>query len=137
YHAHCRAKARRKLSRRHHRIQPAQWALVYQHLQRRWTPEQIGQLRDRTGQRWISYQTIYQYLRIDKVAGGTWYEWLPQGRKQRRRHFHRRVRGGARGRSIAERPAIVAARKQVGHWEIDTIKGKGRACLVTAVERVT
>lgn len=133
YHAHCQAVARRGHARRNRRISPRQWAVVHRHLERRWTPEQIGQLQDAAGARWISYQTIYQYLRRDKAAGGTWYRWLPQGRKQRRRHFHRRVRGGPRGRSIDERPAIVAARIQVGHWEIDTVMGSTRACLVTAV----
>lgn len=137
YHAHCLARSRRSHSRRNRRIGLLQWALVHRHLERRWTPEQIGQLRDGAGHRWISYETIYQYLRRDKAAGGTWYQWLPQGRRQRHRHFHRRSRGGPRGRSITERPAIVAARQQIGHWEIDTVKGKGRACLVTAVERVT
>ena len=36
-----------------------------------------------------------------------------------------------------ERPAIVARRRQIGHWEIDTVQGSTRVCLVTAVERVT
>jgi IS30 family transposase len=31
----------------------------------------------------------------------------------------------------------VAQRTQVGHWEIDTVQGPGRACLVTTVERAT
>jgi transposase, IS30 family len=46
-------------------------------------------------------------------------------------------RWGPRGPSITERPTVVDARIQVGHWELDTIMGPGRGCLVTAVERAT
>lgn len=73
----------------------------------------------------------------DRRAGRRLFRWLPQGRKTRRRRFGRQWLGGQRGRSIAERPAIVDRRTQVGHWEIDTIVGPTRACMVTAVERAT
>jgi len=38
-------------------------------------------------------------------------------------------------RHISERPAAVEARTELGHWEIDTMLGKGRPCVVTLVER--
>jgi IS30 family transposase len=38
---------------------------------------------------------------------------------------------------IADRPAIVDARTQVGHWEADTLLGTGRPCLLSMVERAT
>ena len=44
------------------------------------------------------------------------------------------------GRSIEERAAIVSERKEIGHWEIDTVVGKkaGRESVVlTLVEKVT
>ena len=44
------------------------------------------------------------------------------------------------GRSIEERPEIVAFRKEFGHWEIDTVIGKkdeGEPCILTLVERMT
>ena len=44
------------------------------------------------------------------------------------------------GRSIEERPEIVAFRKEFGHWEIDTVVGKkdeGEPCVLTLVERMT
>lgn len=36
---------------------------------------------------------------------------------------------------ISERPAVVEKRERLGDWEIDTIHGKGKAALVTVVER--
>ena len=44
------------------------------------------------------------------------------------------------GRSIEERPEIVAFRTEFGHWEIDTVVGKigeNEPCVLTLVERMT
>lgn len=42
------------------------------------------------------------------------------------------------GRPIRARPRVVGGRRQVGHWEIDTLQGTGRgACALSAVERKT
>jgi IS30 family transposase len=42
------------------------------------------------------------------------------------------------GRSIATRPASIARRARIGHWEIDTVLGVGsRDCIVSLVERKT
>ena len=122
---------------RNQRLTAAHWALVRPYLATGWSPEQIADRWQIRGRRWISHEAVYQYLYRDRTAGGQLYQWLPQGRKTRRRRFGRKRLGGPRGRSITERPAIVARRRQVGHWEIDTIQGSTRACLVTAVERAT
>ena len=45
-----------------------------------------------------------------------------------------------KGRSIDERPAIVEARTELGHWEADTVIGRKsgkEAAVLTLVERVT
>jgi IS30 family transposase len=133
YHADCRALERRRRSRRNRRLTEAHWAIVRPYLAQGWSPEQIAG----RWPRWISHEAIYQYLYRDRKAGGALYLSLPQGRKTRRRRFGRQRLGGPRGRSITERPAIVERRSQVGHWEIDTVQGSSRACLVTAVERAT
>jgi transposase, IS30 family len=133
YHAHCLARTRRRHSRRNRRLTSAHWGIVVRLLALGWSPEQIaGRWAG-----WLSREAIYQYLSRDRRAGGTHYRLLPQGRKHRRRRFGRQRLGGPRGTPIAERPAIVEARTQIGHWELDTILGPGRACLVTAVERAT
>lgn len=133
YHAHCRARTRRSHSRRNRRLSPAHWTIVIYWLRQGWSPEQIaGRWAG-----WISRESIYQYLYRDRRAGGVLYLLLPQGRKTRRRRFGRQRLGGPRGTSITERPAIVDARTEVGHWELDTVLGPSRACLVTAVERAT
>lgn len=137
YHADRQALERRSVSRRNQRLTAAHWAIVRPYLATGWTPEQIAGRWQVRGRRWISHEAIYQYLYRDRQAGGELYRWLPQGRKTRRRRFGRKRLGGPRGRSITERPPIVAQRRQVGHWEIDTIQGPTRACLVTAVERAT
>jgi IS30 family transposase len=133
YHADCVARTRRSHSRRNRRLTAAHCAIVVYWLQQGWSPEQIA---GRWGG-WISRESIYQYLYRDRRAGGVLYLLLPQGRKKRRRRFGRQRLGGPRGPSITERPASVEARTQVGHWELDTILGPSRACLVTAVERAT
>ena len=38
-------------------------------------------------------------------------------------------------RMIAERPQAVETRARIGHWEVDTVMGSGKACIVTLVER--
>ena len=137
YHAHCLAGTRRSQSRRNRRLTAADWAQVLPALAQGWSPEQIAGRGRVAGTLRLSHETIYQYLARDRQAGGELFRWLPQGRKTRRRRFGRQRLGGPRGRSIAERPAIVDRRTQIGHWEIDTIVGPTRACLVTAVERAT
>lgn len=133
YHADCLARTRRSHSRRNQRLTAAHWAIVVPLLARGWSPEQIaGRWRG-----WLSREAIYQHVYRDRKAGGQLYQFLPQGRKKRRRRFGRQRLGGPRGPSITERPAIVETRTQVGHWELDTIMGPSRACLVTAVERAT
>jgi IS30 family transposase len=135
YHADRRAVARRSHSRRNRRLTPAYWAIVDRYLAHGWSPEQVAGRWQVDGRRWVSHEAIYQYLYRDRRAGGLRYRWLPQGRKARRRRFGRKRLGGPRGRSITDRPAIVGRRTQLGHWEIDTVQGSARACLVRAVER--
>jgi IS30 family transposase len=133
YHAGCLARSRRSHSRRNQRLTAAHWAIVDRLLALGWSPEQIA---GRWGG-WLSRESIYQHLYKDRQAGGRLYLLLPLGRMKRRRRFGRQRLGGPRGPSITERPAIVATRTEVGHWELDTIMGPSRACLVTAVERAT
>lgn len=139
YPAECAARRRRRHSRRNRRLTVADWERVVQLLQQHWSPEQIAGYGQRTGTLRISHETIYRYLAADWRQGGQLSRYLRQGRKQRRRRAgSARRRGERRGRPIEQRPAGVARRDRIGHWEVDTVAGTGSgACVVTLVERKT
>ena len=42
-----------------------------------------------------------------------------------------------KGRSIEERPESIEDRKESGHWEMDCVVGKGKACLLVMTERAS
>lgn len=65
---------------------------------------------------------------------------LPVKRDGGKRNY-RKVRKVAlnnqKGRSIEERPAVVDSRSETGHWEMDLVIGRGKACLLVMTERVS
>ena len=138
YPADCYARTRRRMARRHHRVSPRTWGQVCRRLREWWSPEQIAGRWRRTGEGTLSYQTIYRRVHEDREAGGTLHELLRQWAWPRQRRRSPRTRRPL-GRPLRERPAHVATRRQLGHWEIDTLLGAGRGapCLVSAVERQT
>jgi IS30 family transposase len=110
-------------------------------LEQRWSPEQVAQeLRRRfpdQRQRRLCVETLYQAIYDPDVP-------VTRPAKRRRRRRRRRVQGlERRGRlsamtMIADRPAEVAERVQVGHWEGDCVMGAGnRSAIGTLVERRT
>jgi IS30 family transposase len=103
------------------------------------SPEQVVGRRTLEGRRVMSHETIYKWIWTDKQCGGTLWRHLRGARKQRRKRYGRYdSRGRLAGkRRIEERPAIVAKRRRIGDWEIDTVHGRGKACVVTVVERKT
>lgn len=136
-----RTNGRRSRSRRNTRFSREEWRIVEELLALRWSPEQIaGRLRLEGGLS-ISHQTIYLHVWDDKKAGGHLWRHLRQSGKKRRKAYRSRdSRGRPAGkRHISERPAAVEERREVGHWEIDTVKGDSQAVhsVVTMVERVT
>lgn len=138
YPADCYARTRRRLARRHHRVTPWLWRSVCRRLQAWWSPEQIAGRYRLTGEGWISYQTIYRRIAEDERAGGTLHECLRQHAWPRQRQRSPRARRPL-GRPLETRPAHIEARRQQGHWEIDSLLGAGPGAprLVSAVERAT
>ena len=137
YPADCYARTWRREARRQHRVSPQLWAQVCRRLRERWSFEQIaGRFRRARGR--ISTQTIYRRIHEDERVGGTLHQYLRRYGWPRQRRRSPRWRRPL-GRPLEWRPAIVATRQQVGHWEIDTVQGAGsRApCLLSAVERKT
>lgn len=112
-----------------------------------WSPEVIsGRLReiDHKGEkdRQICMETIYQWIyKKEQVnCSHPWYEYLRRKQKRRKKKTGRRahrVRIPDRV-SIHNRPKVIAKRIEFGHWEGDTIVGRGRNHgLHTAYERVS
>ena len=88
----------------------------------------------------LSHETIYQYIWRDKADGGNLWTHLRQSSKQRRKRYKAYDSRGrlANKRHISERPNSVETRKYKGHWEIDTVHGRGsNHCIVTLLERKT
>ena len=137
-----RAVARRQRSRRNPHYGEADFLQVRKLLCQKWSPEQIVGFirRSHLMKRPISHETIYQYIWRDKAQGGGLWRHLRQSPKQRRKRYKAYDSRGRRAdkRHISERPAHVETRQTPGHWEIDTVMGKGSSdCIVTLVERRT
>lgn len=57
------------------------------------------------------------------------------GKKREYRKTRTVALNNLKGRSIEERPEAVSNRREIGHWEMDLVVGKGRACLLVLTER--
>jgi len=134
------ANGRRSRSRRNRRFEGDDWRRVEQLLRRDWSPEQVAGRLVKHGDLSISHETIYRYVWADRAKGGDLHRHLRCATKKRRKRYGRYdSRGRLAGkRMITERPASVEKRRQMGHWEIDTVMGQGNEhCIVTLVERAT
>jgi transposase, IS30 family len=135
-------RARRRCSRRNRHYAEDHFKIVRDLLMEKFSPEQIvGQIRrKKLMKRKMSHETIYQYIWRDKRNGGDLWKQLRQSPKIRRKRYKAYdSRGRLTGkRHITERPKTVETRRHIGHWEIDTVHGRGsRHCIVTLVERKT
>ena len=129
-HAQCLSLQRRHRASAQPRIAMVTWDAVEAALAEGLSPEQIA---GRSGQ--VSRERIYQYIAADRGNGGSLWRHLRQRKRRRRRCGTPRQRQRFGGRRIHERPASVATRRRIGDWEGDTIVGRGRARVVTLVER--
>jgi IS30 family transposase len=101
-------------------------------LQLQWSPEQIASKLP------ISHETVYQHVYADKAQGGTLWKNLRCQKQKRKRYASGRDRRGQipNRRPLSERPLHIEARRQVGHWECDTVIGAShKGAVVTMVER--
>jgi len=119
--------------------------VVLEGLFKHWSPETIsGRLKvefPNMPEMWISRETIYKiiYMLYHEKGIELW-KLLPRKRKKRENREHkRRSRLKIRvkdKKSIHERPKEVDLRETFGHWEGDTIVGKGHdGYLLTLLER--
>ena len=143
YHYHHRL-AQEKCVERKHRLRGIRTFTLYMRkrifsllVQEQWSPEQIKGYMERNGERCACVETIYSYIRFDRLNGGT----LWQHCRHRLRHVHRQV--SCRYTAIKDRkmidmrPAEVDG-KRFGDWEMDCIVGReGKGVILTLVERST
>ena len=144
--AHARARQRARRPRRPVLAREAELCEVVQaKLLLEWSPEQIaGHLRDAYPDRpaWhLCHETIYQAIYHGGKGGlsRTLTKRLRTGRplrKRRRSASSRKIRFVASGRSIDDRPELVAGRTRLGDWEGDLIIGRmSRSAIGTLVDR--
>lgn len=127
-----------KFTKRSDRLQ----SFIIKQMAKGWSPEQVcGNLKRRTrGKISISYEFIYQWILDDQRIGGGFYTYLRREKKIRNKRLGKYSRRGVlKNRvSIHDRPAEIESRNTIGHWEGDTVVGKGKQnAIVTLVERMT
>lgn len=133
-----RSNGRRSRSRCHPRFTERQLQPVWDGIRRFWSPQQVcGHLRLQ-GELRISHETVYRYIWRDLRRGGHLYRFLRCAIKKRRKRYGAYdSRGRLAGkRMIQQRPRRIEQRRELGHWEIDTMLGKrSKHCVVSLVER--
>jgi|GEM_PF-940180 len=125
--AHNRSRQRRRLaSQRELLKKPRIRTYVRTKLRLGWSPEQIaGRLSDDRPGLSISHEAIYQYVYHPMIRRQeNLVPYLPRAHWKRQlkghRHTHRDPHIPER-LSVRQRPAHIASRKQLGHWENDLI----------------
>lgn len=121
---------------------PETYAFVLANLRSGWSPETIaGRLqREASGEPVIHPETIYRFIYDPGNASLRLWEYLPWGRPKRRKKQDRRVhRSHIPHRvSIHRRPSPINDRTEFGHYEGDTVEGRGhRDGVRTEVERLS
>jgi len=134
-----KASGRQRRSRRNFQYGPTEFVSIEAMIRDGFSPQQIVGRRKLEGEQVMSHETIYRWIWTDKRCGGTLWQHLRGARKQRRKRYGRYdSRGRLAGKKpIEQRPAVVASRERIGDWEMDTVHGRGKACVVTVVERKT
>jgi IS30 family transposase len=88
----------------------------------------------------ICFKTVYNYLDNNLFLNISNKD-LPVKKDGKKRNYKkiRQAYNNTKGTSISERPKAVAARDEIGHWEMDTVVGKQgtKTVLMVLSERVT
>ena len=107
-----------------------------------WTPEQIaGRLSHDLLGHSLSHMAIYRYL--ERPENRHLLSYLPRKRLKRKKYAKRGSETKKKRKNdgkprVDERSVAANTRKEVGHWEVDLIEGKGhKSCILVAHERVT
>ena len=138
--AHQKALARKRRSHRNLVYGNKDWKTVWRLLRLKWSPEQIAESMKRQGIEGPSRQMIYEKIYQNRAEGGSLWKHLRQHTRRYRKRPHSRGYLGpiiVDKRMITERPEAIDRRRWTGHWEIDTVIGTTKHCLLTLVERKT
>lgn len=112
--------------------------IVEEKLRAHWSPEQISGRLKRKKQECVSHERIYEWIYHERK------DLIPFLRHSKKRRYRRRNgtkqreirREEAKKRRIDTRPKNIETRKELGHWEGDTIVGKEKIQrILTHVER--
>lgn len=119
---------KQEAGKRHPLKDPETYAYILERLRWGWSPEQIsGRLKlDHHNQSVICFETIYTFIFAPANKHLKLWEFLPRKQKHRKRQRGRkaqRVRIPDRV-SIHLRSKRIESRKEVGHWEGDSIIGR-------------
>lgn len=105
-----------------------------------WSPEQVaGRLAREAGCKVISHETIYRfvYAQLKRTNDRRWRFYLPRAKYKRGWRTRAAWLQPTGRRSIHDRPADIATRRQPGHWETDAMLFSlpGQAILVAHERR--
>ena len=136
--AHIDYKTKRKKSRRKKKLDSSILrSLLIDKLIVGWTPEQIaGRLIMETGIS-VCHETIYSFIYTDEYfRRNKFFQYLKLGRRKRRKWNGRsKKRSKIPNRiSIHKRPTIVAKRKEMGHFEADSVLYAHKQAINTLVD---
>lgn len=142
--AHRLAKTREKERRRRGKLEINEGLKnhVIQRLREDWSPDEIAQdLKKQRGSSVITHETIYRFIysregRTLKLWQGLRHKKTPRRQARGQRTARVRIPGRV---PIALRPAIIATREELGHWEGDLMifSRPTRSVLAVFVERKT
>lgn len=135
-------RAKRRRQRRRKLVQDARLRQhVTEMLALWWSPEQIaGRLKLAGEQARVCHETIYQFVYGPEGRALELHRHLLRARRLRRRRFGRKPRSPKipLEQTIAQRPAEIGRRQEIGHWEGDLLvfrRTHGKADLTSLVER--
>jgi transposase, IS30 family len=135
-----KANKRKALGRKQHYLDrfPGLKTKVLEKLCAGWTPDLIADMLRRRGSVFLTKESIYQFIYNAEGRKLNLRHYLPRAHRLRHKRNGRKPHKGIIPNrvDIARRPKRVAARKQFGHWEGDSVSYQGHSQrLATQVER--
>ena len=144
-HAQNISSCRKSLAGKRHPLKSEEtFAWVIKRLIRGWSPEQIaGRMKvvfKHNSTMRINPETIYSFIYSDKFKNRKFWEYLPRAHRKRRHKYGRKVYLASIPNriSIHDRPKVIGRKIEFGHFEGDSVEGKGhKEGVHTEVERVS